>query len=156
MITAGVDNFLRLESVLIEQLKKVLQPLEPRVAVYSAADISSFRESSLPTPSVSLTYNGYRVAESTRQDGLSITVQQTWVVWVHTRNVETMKSGEKARSHAGEIASHVLKALMGFKPKEVNKPMTFTNSPPPIPSSGMVYLPLAFASETVINNKDKP
>ena len=156
MITAGVDNFLQLESVLIDRLKTVLEPLTPRVAVYSAADISGFKESSLPAPSVSLTYQGYRIDDSPRRDGLAVTVQQTWMVWVHVRNVATMQSGEKARNQAGEIASHVLKAMMGFKPDEVNKPIVLTNSMPAQYSGGMLYLPLAFATETVINNKDKP
>lgn len=156
MITAGVDNFLQLESVLIDRLKTVLEPLTPRVGVFSAADISSFKESSLPTPSVSLTYQGYRIDDSTRRDGLVVTVQQTWMVWVHVRNVSTMQSGEKARNQAGEIASHVLKAMMGFKPEEVNKPIVFTNSVPAQYFGGMLYLPLAFATETIINNRDKP
>lgn len=156
MITAGVDNFLQLESVLIDRLKTVLEPLTPRVGVFSAADISGFKEASLPAPSVSLTYQGYRIDDSPRRDGLAVTVQQTWMVWVHVRNVATMQSGEKARNQAGEIASHVLKAMMGFKPEEVNKPIVLTNSMPSQYSGGMLYLPLAFATETVINNKDKP
>jgi hypothetical protein len=156
MITAGVDNFLQLESVLIDRLKTVLEPITPRVKVYSASDLEGVKEASLPSPSISLTYHGYRIEDSTRRDGLSITVQQTWMVWVHVRNVATMQSGEKARNQAGEIASHVLKAMMGFKPNEVSKPIVLTNSMPAQYSGGMLYLPLAFTSEIVINNKDKP
>ena len=69
------------------------------------------------------------------------------------KNVRTLKTGEAARSEAGELAARAGAALMGFRPPNVAGPMRLSPSPSAGHSAGFVYLPLAFVVETVFKSE---
>ena len=146
-------NFLALEDVLLAALEAefVLPQGERQVKVLSAADLNGVSEERQYTPAVHLVYQSYRVNEP-RYDGKATRIEQTWLAIVATTNKANLRTGKAARSDAGAIAQRVLKALMGFKPPEVTKPLRLADAPAAGFNGGFQYLPLAFTAELVQGN----
>lgn len=145
-----MPHFLALEAAIVERLRNRL-PAD--VHVLTRAELAAVAEGNQPVPAVHVIYNGYRVAER-RPDGTAARITQTWLVTVAVRNVRTQLTGEAAREDAGELASAVLAALMGWKPTtEGNSaPAQLVEAPAPAYAAGFYYLPLAFELETVVKS----
>jgi hypothetical protein len=146
-------DFFELGPLLVARLEQRLAGLLPLPKVLTAADLAGVQENQQFTPAVHLVYQDYGVAES-RSDGTAARVTQDWLAVVATRNQRGLRSGEQARSDAGQIAMRVCAALMGFKPTPACKPMQLINAPGAGYSAGFQYLPLAFKAEITINTKD--
>ena len=151
-IQAHANNFLAPEPFIVARLKEALADLRPQVHVLTANDLALVKEESQPTPAVHVIWNGFRVKES-RADGRVATLDHTWLVVAAVKNVRTLKTGEAARSEAGELAARAGAALMGFRPPNVAGPMRLSPSPSAGHSAGFVYLPLAFLVESVFKSE---
>ncbi len=151
-IQAHANNFLAPEPFIVARLKEALADLRPQVHVLTANDLALVKEESQPTPAVHVIWNGFRVKES-RADGRVASLDHTWLVVSAVKNVRTLKTGEAARSEAGELAARAGAALMGFRPPNVAGPMRLSPSPSAGHSAGFVYLPLAFLVESVFKSE---
>ncbi|MFM9881201.1 MAG: hypothetical protein ACKVOO_12425 [Burkholderiaceae bacterium] len=145
------ENFLALEPLLAARLTEQLADLVPKVKVLHAADLAGVSEEQQFTPAVHLLYRGHRTSE-TPTNGNAARIEQTWLAVVATRNAKTLRSGEAARVDAGLIARRVLRALMGFKPALLSKPLRLAEGIEPGYSGGFIYLPLAFSAELTLTN----
>lgn len=144
------SNLMALEPVLLTRLSEQLATLSPRVHVLVAADLEGVTEATQVTPAVHLVYQGYRVVEG-NSSGRTVRLEQTWLATVATRNMKNLRTGEAARADAGQIASQVAQALMGFKPAQASKPLRLVDGPSAGFSKGFAYLPLAFVVELVLS-----
>ena len=142
-----MDNFLILESVITERLR---QRLPAGVGVYTRADFAGINEGNQPSPAVHVIYQGYRITE-TRPDGRAARIAQTWTAVVAVRNARAQVTLDAAREDAGEIASAVCAALMGWHAAGSAAPATLINSVAPGAAAGFFYLPLSFEFETVLH-----
>lgn len=142
------NNFLAPEPHIVARLKEALADVRPQVHVLTAADLALVKEENQPTPAVHVIWQGFRPLES-RVDGKEARLDHTWLIVSAVKNVRTLKSGEAARSQAGELAARAGGALMGFRPPNVAGPMRLTQAPGAGHSAGFVYLPLAFLVESV-------
>lgn len=146
------SNFFELETVLKNRLEKVLEPLEPKVKVFTARDLNAVKESALPLPSVSVMYAGY-APRDTRKSGTSAVVEQRWMVVISARNVRDTVTGAAARDDAGVIASYVCHALMGFFGDGMASPVELIASNyTPSYSAGRCDFPLLFQAEIHVSN----
>ena len=152
-IQAHANNFRAPEPVIGDRLKDAFADLRPQVHVLTASDLALVKEESQPTPAVHVIWNGFRVADASRPDGRAATLDHTWLIVAAVKNVRTLKTGEAARSEAGELAARAGAALMGFRPPNVAGPMRLSPSPSAGHSAGFVYLPLAFVVETVFKSE---
>ena len=146
--TAHPNNFLEPEPHIVARLKEVLAGRKPAVHVLTAADLSGIKEENQPTPAVHVVWNGFRVLEA-RGDGAQARLDHTWLIVSTVKNVRTLKSGEAARSEAGELVAIAGAALMGFRPPNVAGPMRLAPAPGAGHNAGFVYLPLAFLVESI-------
>ena len=121
-IQAHANNFLAPEPFIVARLKDALADLRPQVHVLTASDLALVKEESQPTPAVHVIWNGFRVADASRPDGRAATLDHTWLIVAAVKNVRTLKTGEAARSEAGELAARAGAALMGFRPPNVAGP----------------------------------
>ena len=143
------NNFLEPEPHIVTRLKEALAGLHPAVHVLTAADLARVKEADQPTPAVHVVWNGFKVLEA-RADGAAARLDHTWLVVAAVRNVRTLKTGEDARTAAGELAARAGAALMGFRPPNVQGPMRLAPAPGSgISPAGFMYLPLAFLVESV-------
>ena len=149
---ANPNNFLAPEPEIVERLKAILPA---NVHVLTAKELADVKEDSQPVPAVHVIYNGFRVTES-RVDGRVSSLAHEWLVVAAVRNVRGLKAGTDARQEAGELAAQAGAALMGFRPKQgVAGPFLLAPSPGISNSqAGYLYLPLAFAVESVFQNVD--
>lgn len=143
------DNLLALGPLIVARLAEKLADLEPKVHVLEAADLIGVAEATQFTPAVHVVYQDYSPPES-RSDGLAARMEQTWLVVVAVRNMRDLRTGDAARADAGQIASRVLQALMGFKPEPASKPLRLVRGPAAGFRAGFQYLPLAFVGELVL------
>lgn len=142
------NNFMEPEAHIVARLKDAFADRKPAVHVLTKSDLAGIKEELQPTPAVHVIWNGFRVLES-RFDGKSARLDHTWLVVSAVKNVRTLKSGEAARSEAGELAALAGAALMGFRPPNVAGPMRLAPAPGAGHSGGFMYLPLAFLVESV-------
>ena len=142
------NNFLEPEPHIVARLKEAFAGRTPAVHVLTASDLAGIKEELQPTPAVHVIWNGFRLLES-RADGKASRLDHTWLVVSAVRNVRTLKSGEAARSDAGELAACAGAALMGFRPPNVAGPMRLAPAPGAGHRAGFMYLPLAFLVESV-------
>lgn len=149
---AHANNFLAPEPFIVARLKEALADLRPQVHVLTASDLALVKEESQPTPAVHVIWNGFRVKEA-RLDGRVASLDHTWLIVAAVKNVRTLKTGEAARSEAGELMARAGAALMGFRPPNVAGPMRLSPSPSAGHSAGFVYLPLAFLVESVFKTE---
>lgn len=146
------SNFFELEGVLVKRLEDVLAPLEPKVKVFTARDLNTVKESAMPLPAVSVLYGGY-APRDTKKFGTSTVVEQRWMVVISTRNARDTVTGASARDDAGVIASHVLRALMGFFANGMASFVELIASNyTPSYSAGRCDFPLLFKAEIPISN----
>ena len=122
------NNFLEPEAHIVARLKEALTGVKPAVHVLTAADLAKVKEENQPTPAVHVVWNGFRVLEA-RGDGAQARLDHTWLIVSTVKNVRTLKSGEAARSEAGELVAIAGAALMGFRPPNVAGPMRLAPAP---------------------------
>ena len=150
--TPHPNNFLEPEPHIVARLKEALAGLKPAVHVLTARDLSQVKEENQPTPAIHVVWNGFKVLEA-RADGAAARLDHTWLVVAAVRNVRTLKSGEDARTAAGELAARAGAALMGYRPPNVAGPMRLAPAPGSgISPAGFMYLPLAFLVESVFKS----
>ena len=150
--TPHPNNFLEPEAHIVAQLKEALAGVKPAVHVLTAADLAKVKEENQPTPAVHVVWNGFRVLQA-REDGAAARLDHTWLVVAAVRNVRTLKSGEDARTAAGDLAARAGAALMGYRPPNVAGPMRLAPAPGSgISPAGFMYLPLAFLVESVFKS----
>lgn len=142
----NLQNFMLLQSELVQRLHARLEAQHPAVYVLTGAELAEVVEEQQLTPAVHLVYQSYKVAES-RPDGRAIRIEQTWLAVVACRNVRSLKSGEAARDQAGALAYQVMTALVGWQPACGCKPLRLESGPAAGYSGGHQYLPLAFVAE---------
>jgi len=145
-----IANLLTLEPALLAKLKQVLAGQTPAVYVLSADDLAGVAEEKQLVPAVHLVYQGYRVVQDSRSDGLAARIEQTWLVVVVTRNVANLKSADAVRSQAGVLCAQVLAGLMGFKAAGSVGPLKLATGPGAAVSKGFGYVPLAFTAELAL------
>lgn len=146
------NNFLEPELHIVARLKAALADLRPQVHVLTAADLAQVREDAQPTPAVHVLWSGFRPLES-REDGAAARLDHTWLIVSAVKNVRTVRTGQDARSQAGELMARAGEALMGYRPPNTVGPMRLTSGPTAGFSGGFMYLPLAFLVETVFQNE---
>lgn len=150
--TPHPNNFLEPEPHIVDRLKEALAGLKPAVHVLTARDLSQVKEENQPTPAIHVVWNGFKVLEA-RADGAAARLDHTWLVVAAVRNVRTLKSGEDARTAAGDLAARAGAALMGYRPPNVAGPMRLAPAPGSgISPAGFMYLPLAFLVESVFKS----
>ena len=150
--TPHPNNFLEPEPHIVARLKEALAGLKPAVHVLTARDLSQVKEENQPTPAIHVVWNGFKVLEA-RADGAAARLDHTWLVVAAVRNVRTLKSGEDARTAAGELIARAGAALMGYRPPNVAGPMRLGPAPGSGNSpAGFMYLPLAFLVESVFKS----
>ena len=150
--TPHPNNFLEPEPHIVARLKEALAGLKPAVHVLTARDLSQVKEENQPTPAIHVVWNGFKVLEA-RADGAAARLDHTWLVVAAVRNVRTLKSGEDARTAAGELIARAGAALMGYRPPNVAGPMRLAPAPGSgISPAGFMYLPLAFLVESVFKS----
>lgn len=150
--TPHPNNFLEPEPHIVARLKEALAGLKPAVHVLTARDLSQVKEENQPTPAIHVVWNGFKVLEA-RADGAAARLDHTWLVVAAVRNVRTLKSGEDARTAAGDLAARAGAALMGYRPPNVAGPMRLAPAPGSgISPAGFMYLPLAFLVESVFKS----
>jgi hypothetical protein len=137
--------FTDMEQAIAERLSEQLTD----VTVMTAADLASVTEDRQPTPAVHVIYQNYNVQEA-RPDGKAASIQQSWLVVCTAKDVRSIRSGERSRLAAGELAERVLPVLMGWHSAIAAGPLLLTTPPQPAYSNGITYLPLAFTVKTVI------
>jgi phage gp37-like protein len=141
--------FTDIESALVERLKTQLKETMPDVHVLTASELSDVEERNQPTPAVHVIYNGYRVKQN-RPDGKVTVVSQTWLTVVAVRNVRQRGKGAAAREDAIPLCQKITEELMGYHPQVAASPVTLTNAPAQGSNNGFLYVPLAFAVDTVL------
>ena len=146
------NNFLEPEQHIVARLKEALSGLRPQVHVLTAADLAQVREDAQPTPAVHVVWSGFRPLES-REDGAAARLDHTWLIVSAVKNVRTVKTGQDARSQAGDLMARAGEALMGYRPPNTSGPMRLAPAPTAGFSGGFMYLPLAFLVETVFQNE---
>lgn len=144
--------FTDIEQALVERLKAQLKETMPNVHVLTASDLADIDEGKQPTPAIHVIYNGYRVKQN-RPDGKVAAVTQTWLTVVAVRNVRDRRKGAAAREDAIPLCQKITEELMGFHPQIAASPLTLTNAPAQGTNNGFLYVPLAFAVDTVLNAK---
>ena len=144
----ATNDFLAAEPHIVARLKAALAGLKPAVHVLTVSELSAIKEDLQPVPAVHVVWNGFRVLEA-RGDGAQARLDHTWLIVSTVKNVRTLKSGEAARSEAGELVAIAGAALMGFRPPNVAGPMRLAPAPGAGHNAGFVYLPLAFLVESI-------
>lgn len=141
------DNFLAIETPLVERLKAQLADLSPKVHVLTANDTAGVEESKQLTPAVQVTYLGYDIQSIPPMDASAVRITQHWLIWVCVRNVREARSGAAARNAAGALALRVLQALLGFVPIQGEPAIRPEHSQARSGASeaGFYYLPLSFS-----------
>ncbi len=76
------DNFLALETPLVERLKAQLADLSPKVHVLTTNDVAGVEESKQLTPAVQVTYLGYDIQSIPPMDASAVRITQHWLIWV--------------------------------------------------------------------------
>ena len=144
------NDFLAVESHLVERVKAAVAGMSPFVHVLTAAELASVAEANQPTPAVHIVYGNFRVIES-RGDGHVTRLDHTWLAITATRNVSDQRTGEAARREASALMARAGAALAGFKPPGATRPLRMTPAPLPGFHAGYQYLPLAFLVETLFH-----
>lgn len=142
------NDFLAPEADIVARVKEALADVRPQVHVLTARELAALKEESQPTPAVHVIWNGFQVAES-REDGAMSRLAHTWLVVAAVRNVRTIRTGEAARTEAGELLARAGAALMGFRPRNVHGPLRLASAPAAGHGPGVMYVPLAFQVETI-------
>jgi len=141
-----MSNFLFLEDPLKERLRACLDAADMQnVRIFS---LPSMPEGTLPTPSIIIMFDDYRITEGS-VSGKHVRIVQTWLVIVTVRSANDIKSGSASRSLAGEIADTAVSSLMGWHPENCTKPLFLTNSPKASYEDGFFCLPIAFEAELI-------
>jgi len=70
---------------------------------------------------------------------------------VVTRNVQTLKTGAAARLGGGQLAMHVIDAVMGARLPGAASPLALVAGPGPTYKGGMQYLPLLAQVDLLIS-----
>lgn len=144
------ESFLAIESALVARLKAQLAAAgHPKVHVLTTADLDAVTEEKQLVPAVHVVFSGFGVAE-TAHNARAARITQTWLAVVVTRNTRTLKAGDAARAGAGELATHVAAALMGWQPGPATKPLRLVGGPGAGYGAGHLYLPMAFEAEIVL------
>ena len=137
--------FAGIESALVQHLKDNLDG----VTVLTAAELASVTEDRQPVPAVHVVYQGYQPKE-VRNDGKAARIDQQWLIVIATKDVRSMRSGEKSRADASAIADKLLPLLMGWRTEAATGPFVLAPAPRPAYSHGITYMPLAFSVETAL------
>ena len=96
-MNAAPDNdFLAIESHLVERVKAAVAGMTPAVHVLTAAELADVAEAQQLTPAVHIVYDRFRVVEA-RTDGRVTRLDHTWLAVTATRNVSDTRSGAAAR-----------------------------------------------------------
>ena len=143
------NNFLAAEPDIVARLKAALSGQTPAVHVLTEDDLDGVKENAQLVPAVHVIYASYKPLESSsRRDQASL--EHTWLVVAAVRNVASGRKGSAAaRKAAGELLACAGAALMGFKPTNCMTPLRLVPAPRGSSSNGYVYLPLAFAAESL-------
>lgn len=141
------DNFLAIETPLVERLKAQLADLSPKVHVLTANDTAGVEEAKQLTPAVHVTYLDYDIQSIPPMDASAVRITQHWLIWVCVRNVRDVRSGAAARNAAGALALRVLQALLGFVPIQGEPAIRPEHAQARSGASeaGFYYLPLSFS-----------
>lgn len=132
------DDFLDLETKLIERLKDVLPP---SMYVLSAADLAGTEEARQPTPAVHVLYRDYTPTYSAT--GAFVGIEQLWLTVVAVRHVGDLDAGTLARREAGPFAGRIIRALSRHK-FPGHKPLRLGSAPAAGFSNGHFYLPIGW------------
>lgn len=156
-LTATPDNFLFVEPLILDFLKKSLDDLTTKLNFLTAPELSTTTEKNQPVPAVHLIYEGYAVSTDTARQPVGksvVLINQTWSVTVCVRNVRDIKSGSDARQMGGNLAARVMKSLMGWQPDGCTKPLKLVNAARAIYSEGYMYIPIGFEVEFILRSEN--
>lgn len=146
------NDFMALETPLVELVNQAVAGMSPAVHVLTAADLGEVRESAQHTPAVHVIYGGYQVAEAA---GTQWRLLHRWYVVAAVRNVAQARSGQAARRGAGALAARVTAALAGSSLSGATKPLELITPPPARYSAGFSYIPSAFQVETIFRKPQR-
>jgi hypothetical protein len=151
MSTAGLsvleaNNFMALESHLVELVRLAVAGMSPAVHVLTAAELGDVKESAQRTPAVHVIYGGYSVAEDL---GTAWRLEHTWYAVAAVRNVGAQRTGAAARAEAGPLVVRVIGALAGARVPGATKPLQMVTPPKAGYATGFQYIPSAFLAETI-------
>jgi hypothetical protein len=150
-------NLLVLQDELVELLKSKLAALSPAVHVLTPDDLQGEDTGPAkvqPVPAVNVVYMGHRFSDQPgrqRTDGKAALVAQLFALEVVTRNVQTLKTGAAARLGGGQLAMHVIDAIMGARLPGAASPLALVAGPGPTYKGGMQYLPLLAQVDLLIS-----
>jgi hypothetical protein len=147
-----IRHRLELEQPIKDRLKDEVPEL---LDVLSIAELNmqDVEDSVRRTPAGIVFYDGHDVIAGeggASSQGASQAVDLRWGIVLAVRNVRDPKSGDAARSEAGELMRAALDAFAGWQPPLSGyKPLREGSPPGPAYSeTGMAYLPLLFLTRT--------
>ena len=146
LTVAEANNFMALETPLVDLVRAAVAGMSPAVHVLTAAELADVKQGAQKTPAVHVVYGGYRVAEDI---GTSWRLEHTWYAVVAVKNVATQRTGQAARQDAGPLVARVVGALAGATVPGATSTLSLTTPPPAGYSAGHQYIPSAFLAETV-------
>ncbi|MCP4695767.1 MAG: hypothetical protein GY862_02795 [Gammaproteobacteria bacterium] len=151
-----MDDYLILESLLLERLKAELTRVMPDVHVLTAADLAGVEMADQPVPAVHVLLGSDNPSGDDTTEKEQHIEQCRYVILV-VRNVRTLQSGAAARSEAGPFIACVLRVLQGWEPKfsgmdftplqRVRSPL----KPAYVYGTGHMRYPLLFRTEFYFN-----
>lgn len=142
------NDFMALESRLVELVRAATAGMSPAVHVLTAADLSDVLESQQQTPAIHVIYGGYQITEDL---GTTLILDHTWYVVAAVRNVAAVRTGHAARRDAGALAARVMRALAGAAVQGAIKPLKLISPPMAHYQGGFQYLPSAVLVETIFH-----
>lgn len=121
------------------------------VRVLAIPGLESVAESAQLAPAVLLMYSDYEVVE-VGHGGLAHRVATNWLTWVLARNLREITSGAPARADADPIVTAIYRALAGWKPEGLSKPIQLHRAPQAAFAAGSFFLPIGWRLEQVLAN----
>lgn len=142
------NEFLALETRLVELLKAAVAGQTPAVHVLSAADLADVKAGNQRAPAIHVIYGGYVINED---QGTRVLLDHTWHAITVVRHVGATRSGEKARAQMGPLLALVMSTLMGARVDGATLPLALTTPPKPWQDAGTQYVPASFTAQTIFH-----
>jgi hypothetical protein len=146
MSTAGPDDYLALEPLIIARLQDQIPDLAANVRPLADANVLADGGGNT-TPALLVIYAGEAIdyPENMRQATGTERIDQTWAVVVSVRSSTDPRAGSAARAIAGPLITRVIRTLSGWRPDEGYE--TLRRIDAPFPSgyeNGWLFYPLAW------------
>lgn len=146
MTTRETNDFMAMESELVQRIQAAVADQKPAVHVLTSADLADVREELQKVPAVHVIYGGYRVVEA---QGAKWRLAHKWLIVAAVRNVAQGQSGSAARREAGQLSALATAAVAGESLPGATRASALVTPPPARYSKGFQYLPSALEVETI-------